>query len=338
MLRSLAAIYRSPRTGAPLSLEVVGTGPEVLEGTLRDPEGETYCIEGGIPDLTFPRELPGRDRRARDFYDGRVEDYDRYLPLTFETFCEREDDVREQMVDRLGLRGDATVLEIGCGSGRDSVHIARRIPDGTLVCTDISKKMLAACRQRVAGCGIPVEIAVANASHLPFADGSFDAIFQFGGVGEFGDIGRFFREVVRVARPGARVVVGDESIPVWLRDTEFARILTFTNPQFAAPLPLEYLPVEARDVSLRWIIGGTFYLIDFTVGTGEPQANLSFTIPGVRGGTHRTRYYGQLEGVTPETKDLAHEARAKLGISMHDWLDSVVREAAARVLRGGSGD
>ena len=68
------------------------------------------------------------------------------------------------------------------------------------------------------------------------------------------------------------------------------------------------------------------------VGVGEPRADLDFPIPGVRGGTHRTRYYGHLEGVTPEAKRLAQQARASLGLSMHDWLDKVVREAAQRDL------
>ena len=177
-----------------------------------------------------------------------------------------------------------------------------------------------------------LEVSAASALYLPFADDTFDAVFQFGGVGEFGDVARFFREVVRVTKPGGRVVVGDESMPVWLRQTEFAKLLTFTNPQFNAPLPLEHMPIEAREVNLRWIIGGTFYLIDFTVGTGEPPADLNFKIPGVRGGTHTTRYYGQLEGVTPEAKALAQKARAQRGVSMHDWLDEVVRNAAREQL------
>jgi predicted HicB family RNase H-like nuclease len=43
-----------------------------------------------------------------------------------------------------------------------------------------------------------------------------------------------------------------------------------------------------------------------------------------------TRYYGQLEGVSPEVKQLAYLAREKSGKSMHQWLDEVVCEAAKR--------
>jgi predicted HicB family RNase H-like nuclease len=42
----------------------------------------------------------------------------------------------------------------------------------------------------------------------------------------------------------------------------------------------------------------------------------------------RTRYYGQLEGVTPEARKMAIEAAKAQGVSVHEWLDSLVRKAA----------
>ena len=64
------------------------------------------------------------------------------------------------------------------------------------------------------------------------------------------------------------------------------------------------------------------------VGEGEPVGNFDIEIPGIRGGTLRTRYLGQLESVTPETKRLIERAREKRGISMHQWLEEVTRQAA----------
>ena len=98
---------------------------------------------------------------------------------------------------------------------------------------------------------------------------------------------------------------------------------------FGADLPLSQLPVEARDTEIQYVIGQTFYLISFTVGDGEPRANFDFEIPGVRGGTYRTRLEGKLEGVSPEAKKLAKTAAVKTGESLHAWLDRVVRNAAA---------
>jgi hypothetical protein len=185
--------------------------------------------------------------------------------------------------------------------------------------------MLDKCRERLAG--VATEFCVSNGCYLPYPTEYFDAVYSFGGLGEFSDIKGSLAEMVRVSKIGAKAVVGDESIPPWLRDTKFAKILTMTNKQFEARLPLKDLPIEARDVRLRWVIGGVFYLIDFRVGSGEPTADFDFEIPGVRGGTYRTRYEGQLEGVRPETKQLAEQAAERLGLSRHRWLDAVVREA-----------
>ena len=47
----------------------------------------------------------------------------------------------------------------------------------------------------------------------------------------------------------------------------------------------------------------------------------------------RTRYYGNLEGVSVKTKELAIKAAAKSGKSMHQWLDELVSSEAERELK-----
>jgi ubiquinone/menaquinone biosynthesis C-methylase UbiE len=287
-----------------------------------------------VPDLTFPAELAAADRDARAFYDGRVDAYDENLHLTFKTHGEDESAVRSRLVDLLAPQPWHRVLEVCCGTGRDSTVIAQRLDArGELCLQDLAPAMIDCCRRRVAGVGVPTSCSISNACHLPYPDRHFDRVYSFGGLGEFSDVRRGLAEMARVAKVGGRVVVGDESMPPWLRGTEFASILITTNPQFAARLPLEEMPVEARAVTLRWVIGGVFYVIDFEVGEGEPTADFDFEIPGARGGSYRTRFHGQLEGVTPETKRLAEAARRKRGVSMHRWLDEVVRQAAVQDLQ-----
>ena len=92
---------------------------------------------------------------------------------------------------------------------------------------------------------------------------------------------------------------------------------------------MSMLPVEARDVVLRWIIGGVFYVFDFTIAEGEPVADFDFPIPGARGGTHRTRYYGNLEGVSLEVKDMVKKAQIKSGQSMYSWLNDALSKIAS---------
>lgn len=304
-------------------------GQEVVAGRLVGEGGREYPIREGVPDLTFPRELAGEQGETLSYYEGVADVYDDVAHLSFRIQYVDEAEARRGFVRLLGLRPNSRVLELACGTGRDSEVIAAQLDEtGQLYLQDISPSMLLQARKKLSGVSVPVEYVVGNACYLPFPDGYFDAVFSFGGLGVFGDIAKSLREVVRVSKVGARVVVGDESMPPWLYETEYGRILLNNNPLFKKAIPFEQIPVEARDVAVRWVVGGVYYLIEFVVGEGEPKADFDLEIPGKRGGTLRTRYYGRLEGVTPEAQELAHRAREKSGKSMHRWLDEVVREAA----------
>lgn len=318
-----------PATRVPLFLISQPDGKSFLASD----DGPKYPFELGFPNLIYPYKLSAQAEKTRLFYDDRVDDYDKYLPLTFHTHNEDELEVRNRLVDLLKIVSGNRVLDIACGTGRDSEIIAERLGDsGELFMLDISSKMLLRCFEKMKRFNLTKEFCLANAACFPFPDNFFDAVYSFGGLGEFPDIKKSLYEMARVTKVGGKVVVGDESIPPWLRKTKFSKILTTTNPQFVAELPLKEIPIEARDVHLQWVIGGVFYVIDFCMGEGEPTANFDFPVPGPRGGTYRTRYKGQLEGVTPEAKQLYIEAARKTNKSLHGWLDEVIREAASRDL------
>jgi ubiquinone/menaquinone biosynthesis C-methylase UbiE len=299
--------------------------------------GLNYTKSGkNIKNFIQDDQMSVEEKIAHDFYEGRQDDYEKYLHLTFYTFGESEREVRTRMLGGLGLDQKDVVLEVAAGTGRDSRIIAEQLDahsdNPSFFVTDISSGMLAKAEEKLEDFHF-CEFIRCTASSLPFESNSVDALFSFGGVGEFGDIKSFFEEAVRVVKPGGKVIVGDENLPLWQRKTKFGQILSNYNPQFLAHVPFDSLPVEARDVKCEWIIGGVFYLLSFNVGEGEPFANFEFEIPGVRGGTHMTRFFGQLEGVTDEAKDLAWQAVTKTKTNMHSWLDTVVKTEAKRILK-----
>lgn len=55
-----------------------------------------------------------------------------------------------------------------------------------------------------------------------------------------------------------------------------------------------------------------------------------FEFPGWRGGSHRTRYYGKLDGVAPELRQQVVDIAAGEGISVHAWLEKTLRRALSR--------
>jgi ubiquinone/menaquinone biosynthesis C-methylase UbiE len=327
-------IYVCPETKAALKcVSSASEGSNVVEGRLVNEIGREYPIRNGIPDLIFPRQLNPEQQEALSYYEGVASVYDDVAYLSFRIQNVDEGEARKDFVKLLTLKPNSRVLELACGTGRDSENIASELDEtGQLFLQDISLTMLLNCQKKLAGVSVPVEFSTGNACYLPFPDRYFDAVFSFGGLGVFGDITQSLNEIVRVSKLGAKVIVGDESMPPWLYNTEYGRILLNNNPLFKNPIPFEQIPVEARDVIVRWVVGGVYYLIEFVVGEGEPKADFDLEIPGKRGGTLRTRYYGRLEGVSAETYELAQQAREKSGKSMHRWLDDVVRGAAKKAL------
>lgn len=112
----------------------------------------------------------------------------------------------------LQLEPGARVLDVGCGMGDDVAQLADRVgPAGRAIGVDLSQKMIAQAQQRHRG--LPQsEFQVADASALPFADGSFhacraDRVFQHLARRE-----QALAELIRVLQPGGRLVCID---PDW---------------------------------------------------------------------------------------------------------------------------
>ncbi len=335
MKKSEIFTYVCPYTGGSMSLtEEVVQNDIVIEGFLVNACGEKFYIRDGIPDFTWPKELHHLDAETRQSYELLAADYHKYANIPFETYRVKEDVVRERMVEKLRLSSTSKVLEIGGGDGRGAEYIVKRLgKGGKLYFQELSPAFLQHAVKRLAGYDtIDIEYSIANGCYLSFPDNAFDAAHHFGGINTFSDVARCLSELARVVRPGGRVVVGDESLGPWLRDTEFGRIMSNCNPLLKYEIPFDAIPVEARDVVVEWIMLGAFFTLDFTVATGEPEADYHVNIPSNRGGTHWTRYHGTLEGVTDEAKSLAMKAREKSGKSMHEWLDAVVKEAAQKDL------
>ena len=341
MKKELANFYVCPFTKSDLKLNNARMqGDFISSGELVCAEN-SYEIKDGIPNFIRPDHLTKLEIATQHEYDLVAEEfYDTALDWLFASYYENEDDVRERMLDPLKLSGNSKVLEVGCGTGRDSFRIARRLDkDGVFFLQDLSPKMVMKTKKlfqdtftKKYNIGCEVNCFISNATHLPFPDRYFDSVFHFGGFNNFGDQKATLEEFCRITKKGGRIVFGDESLPPWLEGTTYGEIICTNNSLFKYKVPLATLPMAAREVTLRWVLGGCFYLIDFMVGEGEPPINLDLPHKGRRGGTMRTRYFGQLEGVTLEAKKLAMEAAQKKGVSLHEWLDNLVKERAKKDL------
>jgi ubiquinone/menaquinone biosynthesis C-methylase UbiE len=102
-----------------------------------------------------------------------------------------------------GLRPGSRVLEIGCGRGAGAAIIEREFLPATLLASDLDPAMLERAARYLAARGRPrVPLIAADATALPFPDGSFDAVFDFGAVHHVPEWRRVLAETARVLRPG----------------------------------------------------------------------------------------------------------------------------------------
>ena len=112
-------------------------------------------------------------------------------------------------MDALGVQVDDCVLDLGSGHGRGLSELAERAARGRVVGADPSPLMceLAAARNRERMRAAQVEVVLAGAERLPFADASFDKVLCVHVVYFWNDLGAALREIGRVTRPGGRLAI-----------------------------------------------------------------------------------------------------------------------------------
>jgi SAM-dependent methyltransferase len=102
------------------------------------------------------------------------------------------------------LSGDA--LEVGAGSGAMASALLDRYPALQLTATDFDRQMVHAAERRLARYGERALVTQADASELPFPDASFDLALSFLMLHHVGTWEEALGELVRVVRPGGRVL------------------------------------------------------------------------------------------------------------------------------------
>ena len=108
------------------------------------------------------------------------------------------------------------ILDIACGTGDFSIAIARAMAPGSRVTgLDLSEGMLAVMRAKLAAAGLEDRVACVqgDSEALPYADAAFDCVTIAFGIRNFEHRETALREILRVLKPGGKLVILELSVP-----------------------------------------------------------------------------------------------------------------------------
>jgi ubiquinone/menaquinone biosynthesis C-methylase UbiE len=118
--------------------------------------------------------------------------------------------IKQRTYDLLQIREGYQILDVGCGVGEDVQGLAQRVGvKGCAVGVDCSETMLAEARKRIMGLNLPVKLYFGDAKNLEFIANTFDGCRAERVFVHLSNPEQALAEMVRVARPGARIVVYD---------------------------------------------------------------------------------------------------------------------------------
>ena len=189
--------------------------------------GRRFAVSEGCVDLlgAEPSRAALEEQRAQaqldehtlaesDVYRDTVSDPERMrafvlnLPLGYPD-TEEQAPLVADAIERLEFQGTETVLDLGAGYGWTTAQLADR--GGHCVAVDVSTLYLPRSRH-FALAGRYFDRVLADMASLPLASYAFDVVFANAAVHHSPDLAATLREVVRVLKPGGRVVFVNEPV------------------------------------------------------------------------------------------------------------------------------
>jgi SAM-dependent methyltransferase len=183
-------------------------------------------------------------RASADAYDRHVGRYGAELASALIAFA--------------GVKPGMRVLDVGCGTGALTGALAERLGPANVSGADPSEPFAQACRARLPG----VEVVVAAAEALPFADAEFDAVLSQLVVNFMSDPLAGVREMARVARPGGLV-----ASCVWDYAGEMTLLRAFWDA--ACEVDPERAAASDEGVVMPWCAEGELAELWRTAGLGD---------------------------------------------------------------------
>lgn len=225
----------------------------------------------GAPDRADESDQPDPIERAWHdtklaqvlYHDWEAGTYDEKWSISFDQRC--IDYARDRFVAVAGTAGwpYGRALEIGAGTGFFSLNLKQAGVLDEVHVTDISAGMVEEAQRNAERLGFAIEGRTADAEQLPYDDETFDIVVGHAVIHHIPDVELAFREMLRVLKPGGRVVICGEptrygdfiarrlSRATWWATTRLTR-LPYLNDRWARPQ--EELDASSRAAALEFVV------------------------------------------------------------------------------------
>lgn len=189
---------------------------------------------------------------------------------TYDRVADPQEQWGREVLQRLDLGGDETVLDAGCGSGRVTKLLLGRLPQGRVIGIDAAPSMIERARENLADDTDRVELVVGDLVDLELSD-PVDAIFSNATFHWILNHQRLFDRLFAALRPGGELEAqcgGTDNVAEWQRAIESAegdeRFSAYLRGMPAATNFASVGDTEARlarsgfDVERVWLENRTF--------------------------------------------------------------------------------
>ncbi len=221
---------------------------------------ERFPIRNGIPVLLREEEVKGLNELYQKRYDWLAYFYD-FMIAIGSLFGGKE--AFKSIAEIIKVKSCGQVLETSIGTGMEIKNLLDYGKKADYYGLDISYGMLKKCRRNAVKWNIDIGLVQGNAETLPFKDEAFDMVFHIGGINFFNNKAKAIAEMVRVAKPGSNIYIGDETIRQIEKQPSFiSYFYQKPDPETYEP-PVKYIPEEMLNVTTHLLWKEMLYLISF---------------------------------------------------------------------------
>lgn len=256
------SILRDPMTLEPLQY-VPAIGQRQTKGALLNAKtGREFPVRDGIHMFLDDSAMKGSNKKFQKFYDLFAPVYDVMInSYLYVRKLGNDEQMRREYLRELEIEDGDKVLEISIGTGSNLRYLPQSCQYFGL---DISWGMLKRCQKNLKKWNIASKLFFGAAEYLPFADEEFDVVFHAGGIKFFNDKARAIKEMIRVAKPGTKILIMDQAdkIAEDVLKVPVARWF-FKGLKEMTVAPVELVPKEMEDIKLDYVLSGGCYLLQF---------------------------------------------------------------------------